>query len=67
MVSYDRHSDWDDYQTKLKADPVPKGDTGVGGIRFAPLDCNDEDLQEWRIVNYGDRAIQKRNVAVLFF
>ena len=34
-------------------DPQPTGDTGVGGIKFAPLDCRDEDLREWKIVQYG--------------
>ena len=57
--SFDRHSDWDDYQTRLKADPAPKGNGGVGGIRFAPLDCNDEDLQEWKIVDYGIEQLKK--------
>ena len=32
-------------------EPKPTGDTGVGGIKFAPLDCQDEDLREWKIVS----------------
>jgi arylsulfatase A-like enzyme len=51
--SYDRQSEWDDYLKGVPADPQPTGDTGVGGIRFAPLDCKDEDLREWKIVQYG--------------
>src|SRR5512135_270556 len=38
--SYKRRSEWDDYLEDSGRDPQPKGpDTGVGGIRFAPLDC----------------------------
>ena len=40
----------------------PKGDKGVGGIKFAPLNCKDEDLREWKIVSYGiDRLREKRD------
>jgi arylsulfatase A-like enzyme len=51
--SYRRPSEWDDYLENSGQDPQPVGDTGVGGIRFAPLDCKDEDLREWKIVQYG--------------
>ena len=48
-------------------DPEPKGpDTGVGGIKFAPLDCGDEDLREWKIVNYGIEQLQKKHEQPLF-
>jgi arylsulfatase A-like enzyme len=44
-----RDSEWDAYLPKGGDDPRPRGnDTGVGGnrgIRFAPLDCADEDMQ----------------------
>jgi len=51
--SYERHAEWNDYLKDIPADPQPAGDTGVGGIRFAPLDCQDQDLREWKIVQYG--------------
>ncbi len=57
--AYDRHSDWDDYLTKVKPDPQPNGNTGVDGIKFAPLDCRDEDLREWQIVEYGIEQFKK--------
>jgi arylsulfatase A-like enzyme len=57
--AYDRHSDWNDYLKGVKADPKPTGDGGVGGIRFAPLDCRDEDLREWQIVDYGIEQLGK--------
>lgn len=51
--AYRRRAEWDDYLESEGKDPLPKGDTGVGGIKFAPLDCSDEDLREWKIVQYG--------------
>ena len=41
--------------------PSPTGDTGVGGIKFAPLDCKDEDLREWKIAGYGIEQLQKKH------
>lgn len=49
--AYRRASEWDDYLTREGADPVPTGNTGVGGIRFAPVDARDEDLQDYRIAS----------------
>ena len=55
--AYPRRSEWDDYLADAGRDPQPKGpDTGVGGIKFAPLDCGDEDLREWKIVQLRHRA-----------
>lgn len=51
--SWDRRSDWDDYLRDEGSDPRPTGNSGVDGIKFAPLDCRDEDLREWKIVQYG--------------
>lgn len=51
--SFPRRNEWDDYLERERKEPQPTGDTGVGGIRFAPLDCRDEDLREWGIVQYG--------------
>jgi arylsulfatase A-like enzyme len=58
--TYNRRSEWDDYLADEGRDPSPTGDTGVDGIKFAPLDCRDEDLREWRIVNYGIEQLQKK-------
>jgi arylsulfatase A-like enzyme len=51
--AYARRAEWDDYLERPGRDPRPTGDTGVGGIKFAPLDCDDDDLREARIVRYG--------------
>ena len=65
--SYKRPGEWDDYLADAGRDPLPKGpDTGVGGIKFAPLDCGDEDLREWKIVNYGIEQLQKKREQPLF-
>src|SRR4051794_11329488 len=40
--AYRRRAEWDDYLVSEGKDPQPTGDTGVGGIKFAPLDCKDE-------------------------
>jgi arylsulfatase A-like enzyme len=60
---YRRRSEWDDYLPDAPPDPKPEGNTGVagiqGGIRFAPLDCRDQDLREWKIVQYGIDQLQK--------
>jgi arylsulfatase A-like enzyme len=57
--SFARRSEWDDYLERAGGDPKPSGNTGVGGIKFAPLDCRDEDLREWKIVQYGIDELSK--------
>ncbi len=57
--AYERRAEWDDYLEDPGRDPQPTGDTGVGGIKFAPLDCKDEDLREWKIVQYGIDELAK--------
>ena len=59
--SYPRLEDWDDYLRERGREPQPTGDAGVGGIRFAPLDCKDEDLREWQIADYGIEQLQKKH------
>jgi arylsulfatase A-like enzyme len=59
--SFPRRSDWDDYLEETGREPQPTGNGGVGGIRFAPLDCKDEDLREWKIVDYGIQQLQKKH------
>jgi arylsulfatase A-like enzyme len=56
-----RRAEWDDYLEKPGNDPKPDGRDGVGGIKFAPLDCRDEDLREWKIVKYGIDQLQKKH------
>ncbi len=61
--AYDRKDEWDDY-LKPSGDPRPKPgqNDGVGGIKFAPLDCKDEDLEDWKIADYAiERLGQKHD------
>lgn len=59
--AYPRLSEWDDYLANEGRNPSPAGDRGVGGIAFAPLDCNDEDMQDYRIVDYGIEQLSKKH------
>jgi arylsulfatase A-like enzyme len=58
---FPRRSEWDEYFNNVGGDPRPTGDAGVGGIKFAPLDCRDEDFREWKIVRYGISQLQKKH------
>ncbi|MBX7209277.1 MAG: sulfatase [Verrucomicrobiaceae bacterium] len=57
--SYKRRSEWDDYLENEGAGKAEKNlskkakDDGVGGIKFAPLDCEDSDLPDYKITDYG--------------
>lgn len=57
--SYKRRSEWDDYLENEGAGKAEKRlsknakDDGVGGIKFAPLDCEDSDLPDYKITDYG--------------
>jgi arylsulfatase A-like enzyme len=61
--SYRRPSEWDDYLEKEGGSPrIPAGQSdGVGGIKFAPLDCRDDELPDWKIVDYGIASLAKRH------
>ncbi|MFN0078402.1 MAG: sulfatase [Prosthecobacter sp.] len=63
--SYERRSEWDDYlenegggKAEKQLSKNAKND-GVGGIKFAPLDCADSDLPDWNITNYGIEQLGK--------
>jgi iduronate 2-sulfatase len=65
--AYPRHSDWDEYMEKDGGDPKPKGNNdGVGGIKFAPLDCADEDLRDYRIVSYAIEQLNRKHEKPFF-
>jgi arylsulfatase A-like enzyme len=60
--AYRRPSEWDAYLQHEGPDPQPKGtDLGVGGIRFAPLDCNDEDMKDYRIVSWAIDQLNRKH------
>jgi arylsulfatase A-like enzyme len=57
---FDRHEEWDDYHKEKGREPKPKGSDGVGGIKFAPLDCEDSDLSDYGIADYGIEQLGKK-------
>lgn len=58
--NFRRDSDWDEYLPKSHREPAPPTkDTGVGGIRFAPLDCTDDELPDFRSVTWTIEQLQK--------
>src|SRR5206468_8939368 len=59
--AYPRRGDWDDYLERPGGDPQPTGNDGVGGIKFAPLDCKDEDLREWKVTGYAIDQLKKKH------
>ena len=61
--SYRRRSEWDDYLDQEGGNPkVPAGQSdGVGGIKFAALDCRDEDISDWGIADYGIASLGKKH------
>lgn len=64
--AYARPVEWDDYFKKGGGNPAPIGSRGVGGIQFAPLDCRDEDLGDWDIVDYGIEQLGKKHAKPFF-
>lgn len=61
-----RLADWDDYGVTRGNEPPPKGSPGVGGIKFAPLDCRDEDMVDYEIADYGIRQLGRRHEQPFF-
>ena len=59
--AYRRSSEWDAYLEREGGDPKPSGNDGVGGIKFAPLDCKDEDLQDYRIVSWAIDVLNRKH------
>jgi arylsulfatase A-like enzyme len=61
--AYRRREEWDDYLEKERGDPRPPAgrSEGVGGIKFAPLDCRDDELSDWGIADYGIASLQRKH------
>ncbi len=68
--SYARRSEWDDYLERKGKGGEPKPaagqSDGVGGIKFAPIDCKDADLEDWNITDYGIEQLSKKHDKPLF-
>ncbi|MCB1279026.1 MAG: sulfatase [Prosthecobacter sp.] len=63
--SYKRREEWDDYFENEGGGKAEKRlsknakDDGVGGIKFAPLDCEDSELADYKITTYGIEQLGK--------
>jgi arylsulfatase A-like enzyme len=79
---FNRLSDWDDYWTERgqgnEDDPEPKarrkgkaksqeGWDGVGGIRFGPLDCEDQEMVDYQAVSYVLKKLAQPQDKPFFF
>ena len=67
--SFARRSEWDDYLEKRGRDAGrdrSAEDDGVGGIKFGPLDCRDDELRDWQIIDYGIEQLGKKHEKPLF-
>ncbi len=64
----DQFGVWDEYGPKAEHDSPPgKGeDGGVGGIRFAPVDENDEDMGDYHTVSWCIDQLNKKHDKPLF-
>jgi arylsulfatase A-like enzyme len=61
--SYPRRSDWDDYlqnEGKLGAETDAQNE-GTSGIRFAALDCRDDQLADYKITDYAIAELGKKH------
>lgn len=74
-------ADWDDYYLRRgataeggtgrkkgngKGSPAEGESKGVGGIAFAPIDANDDDLEDYHIVDYCIEQLQRKHDKPLF-
>jgi arylsulfatase A-like enzyme len=57
---FERKGDWDDYAGG-GGGKAEKADGGVGGIKFAPLNCEDRDLADWSIADYVIGQLAKKH------
>ncbi len=59
---FERREEWDDYMKGGGGgDPRSKTPGGVGGIRFARLDCKDEDLHDYQIADWAIEQLGRKH------
>lgn len=68
--NFDRRSDFEQYMENEDEgkDPTPKAAAAqnINGIRFGPLDCNDEDIADGRTTAYCIKQLQQPHDKPLF-
>ncbi len=69
-ASAHRDGEWTEYAEREGADPkklaASAKNDGVGGIKFAPLDCEDKDMADYRTVTYGIEQLGKQHTKPFF-
>ena len=63
---FDRTSEWHDYFHPQGGQPKPTGSDGVGGIKFAPLDCEDKDVSDYAIADWVIEKLGQKHDKPLF-
>ncbi len=66
--AYARRSEWDDYMAKEGGGPPGKTihDDSVGGIRFGPADCQDNELADYHIADWCIEQLGKPHDKPMF-
>jgi arylsulfatase A-like enzyme len=61
-------SQWDEVGQHRRGDakPKPGQNTGVGGIKFAPLDCADNELVDWDVASFAIEQLGKKSEQPFF-
>jgi arylsulfatase A-like enzyme len=59
----DRGGDWTDYFAGADTPQSHPEDTddGVGGLKFGPLDCSDEEMPDYSVVSYGLKKLKEKS------
>ena len=68
--AFERDEEWEEYvhpgdRRPLKRHESAKND-GVGGIKFAPLDCEDADLSDYGIASWGVEKLSQEHERPFF-
>ncbi len=65
--TYSRPSDWDEAYSPPDRDPLPTDpDRSVGGIRFGPLDCRDDELRDYELASWTIDQLAKEQARPFF-
>lgn len=59
--AFPRARDWHEYPPEKHGEPKPKGSSGVDGIKFAPLDCDDKDMTDYHTVTWTIEQLGRKH------
>jgi len=61
-AAYARNDEWDEYGTEREKPCALLNPTdGVGGIKFSPVDCGDDAIEDTSIADYGIDQLRRRH------